>query len=39
MVSDYYVIQIFTFLGDPVSEPISSDLTTAAATAAEWWAA
>ena len=43
MVSNY-VIQIFTFLGDPVSEPISaisSDLTTAAAAtaAAGWWAA
>ena len=39
MVSNY-VIQIFTFSGDPVSEPISSDLTAAAAaTAAGWWAA
>ena len=42
MVSNY-VIQIFIFSGDPVSEPISaisSDLTTTAATAAAgWWAA
>ena len=43
MVSNYVIQILFTFLGDPVSEPISaisSDLTTAAATAAAgWWAA
>ena len=43
MVSNYVIQILFTFLGDPVSEPISaksSDLTTTAATAAAgWWAA
>ena len=41
LMASNYVIQIFTFSGDPVSEPISaisSDLSTATA-AAGWWAA